>query len=612
MSAAPASDVELSALPDEVQAAYDYLPTTLAGNAAGTAVIVLLFWGSDPQPALWLWLACSAAIWGARLGLGRRFRRSLPANLADWSTWQRRAQWGTLASGANWGLAGSLFHAGAQGIQETGLVLVVYTFCVAAMPILATQPRIYFAYLGLAAAPLVVRIAAFGDAYHLQLAALLTLIVGLTAALGGTYRQAMARVIVLKLRLSEALVQLRHEKTVADDARREAEIANRAKTQFFAAASHDLRQPLHAMGLFAQALRERTRDHEVAPLVNSINESVDALEGLFSELLDVTRIDSGGIEVQPRHFSLGDMLRGLRLHFEPDAFEKGLALRIRGAQHNAYADPLLVERIVRNLLANAIRYTEDGTVLVGCRQRGKKLRLQVWDTGVGIAPEQQQRVFEEFYQVRGAADATPGQRKGLGLGLAIVKRLADLMAAPLTLQSWPGRGTVFTLELPVGEAPAPAATPRTSALAQALTLEGRRIVVVEDDSAVLAGLEALLVGWGASLRSFNSVAACVAWTTQCPAAEPAPDLAVVDYRLEDGHDGIEALHALRGRFGALLPAIMISGSTMSRVEAQAQQHNFHLLVKPVLPNKLRALIGFKLQGLAAGQARPDVTTRAQK
>jgi two-component system, sensor histidine kinase len=603
MSAAAASDVELSALPDEVQAAYDYLPTTLAGNAAGVAVIALLFWGSDQQGALWFWLACSAAIWGARWALGRRFRRALPSTLADWAAWQRRAQWGTLASGANWGLAGSLFHAGSQGIQETGVVLVVYTFCVAAMPILATQPRIYFAYLGLAAAPLIVRIAAFGDAYHLQLAALLALIVGLTAALGGTYRQAMARVIVLKLRLSEALVQQRHEKKLAEDARREAEIANRAKTQFFAAASHDLRQPLHAMGLFAQALRERTRDSEVAPLVNSINQSVDALEGLFTELLDVTRIDSGAVQAQPRDFALSDILRGVRLHFEPDAFEKGLALRIRGTRHNAHADPLLVERIVRNLVANAIRYTEDGTVLVGCRRRGQRLLLQVWDTGVGIAPEQQQRVFEEFYQVNGSSDAPPGQRKGLGLGLAIVKRLADLMGAPLTLRSWPGRGTVFTLELPVARAPLPAAAPRTGAPSPALTLEGRRLVVVEDDPAVLAGLEALLVGWGASLRAFNSVAACVAWTQQCAAAEPAPDLVVVDYRLEDGHDGTEALQALRGRFGAWLPAIMISGSTMSNVAAHAQQHDFHLLVKPVLPNKLRAMIAFKLQGAAAKQGR---------
>jgi signal transduction histidine kinase len=589
---------EVSALPDEVQAAFDYLPTTLAGNAAGTAVVLLLVWGSGLDAWLWPWLACVGAVWCVRLVLGLRFRRMPPHTLADWTIWQRRAQLGTLASGANWGLAGSLFYNGAPGIAQTGLILIVYTFCVAAMPILATRPRIYFSYLGLAATPLIVRIAAVGDRHNLQLAALLALIVVLTAVLGGSYRQAMARVIELKLRLSELLLQLRIEKQGADDARREAEIANRAKTQFFAAASHDLRQPLHAIGLFAQALRERTRDSEVAPLVNSINESVAALESLFGELLDVTRLDSGAIEVHPRNFELGEMLRSLRLQFEPSAFEKGLALRVRAARRVAFADPLLVERIVRNLVANAIRYTEDGTVLVGCRRRGNKLALQVWDTGVGIAPEQQARVFEEFYQVHAAELTAPGQGKGLGLGLAIVKRLADLMHAPLRLQSWPGRGTLFTLELPLGQESEVAAAARPARLAQALTLHGRRIVIVEDESAVRAGLEALLGGWGAQLRCFESVAGCIAWTRECAAEEPAPDLLIVDYRLEDGRDGLEALFALRSRFGLAVPAIVISGSTMSRVEVLAQEHNFHLLIKPVLPNKLRAMIGFKLQSVS--------------
>ncbi|MFZ2649208.1 MAG: hybrid sensor histidine kinase/response regulator [Burkholderiaceae bacterium] len=607
-TAAPGTDLELSAVPDEVQAAHDYLPATLAGNAAGAAVVALLFWGSGPQGRLGLWLACFSAVWAARLALGLRFRRSVRHTLAQWRSWQRRAHLATLASGANWGLAGGLFYTDAMGITQTGLILVVYTFCVAAMPILATQPRIYAAYLALAAAPLIVRIAGVGDRYSLQLAGLLALIVVLTALLGGSYRQAMARVIALKLQLSELLVQLRHEKQAAEDARRVAETANRAKTQFFAAASHDLRQPLHAMGLFAQALRERTRDSEVAPLVNSINESVDALESLFSELLDITRIDSAMIEVKPCDFRVGDMLQRLRLHFEPSAFEKGLALRLRGASRIVFADPLLVERIVRNLVANAIRYTEDGTVLVGCRQRGKKVSLQVWDSGCGIAPEEQSRVFDEFYQVRGSASAAPGQRKGLGLGLAIVKRLAEAMGAPLSLRSWPGQGSVFTLELPAGEAHAQAHVASANAALQSLRLEGRRFIIVEDEPAVRAGLEALLLGWGATLRIFDSVSACTAWASGCAADEPAPELLIVDYRLEDGRDGLEALGALRSRFGAATPAIMISGSTMSGVEAQAQEHDFHLLIKPVLPNKLRAMITFKLQGPPAQLGTNDRRT----
>jgi signal transduction histidine kinase len=160
---------------------------------------------------------------------------------------------------------------------------------------------------------------------------------------------------------------LRLEMAVADEGRRAAEAASRAKTQFFAAASHDLRQPLHAMGLFAEALRQRSHDPEVASLVNSINESVDALEGLFGELLDITRIDTGGVEVNPAPVRLRELFARLRLHFEPTAFEKGLMLSFRGEQHVAQADPVLLERVLRNLVSNAIRYTDDGGVLVSCR-----------------------------------------------------------------------------------------------------------------------------------------------------------------------------------------------------------------------------------------------------
>jgi two-component system, sensor histidine kinase len=605
MAAAAVPDPALSALPDEVQASFDHLPATLAGYAAGAVVLALLFWGGTHQGALLGWLATFAVLWCARLMLGRGFRAVAPASLADWARWRRRTTIAGLASGAMWGLSGVLFHTRGENIQQTGLILLVYAFCVAAMPVLATQPRVYLAYLVLTAGPLIVRIASDGDAYALQLAALLTLTVTMTAVLGGNYRRAMARIIDLRLRMGELLAQLRAEKESADVARREAEVANRAKTQFFAAASHDLRQPLHAMGLFAEALRQRTRDSEVAPLVNSINESVAALETLFSELLDITRLDSGHVEVNSRAFQLGDVLRRLRLHFEPEAFEKGLAFRTRGVAQVVHADPVIVERILRNLVSNAIRYTEDGSVLVGCRRRAEKVLLQVWDSGPGITPEQRSRVFEEFYQVPRDGAPVPGQPKGLGLGLSIVKRLADLIDAPLTLRSWPGRGSVFTLELAAAQAGAERAGVAVPAPASSLTLHGRRLIVVEDEAAVRAGIESMLVGWGAQLRSFDSVGACIAWVSRCGVEEPAPDLVLVDYRLEDGHNGIEALLALRRRFGRGVPAIMVTGSTMSRVELEAQEHQFHVLIKPVLPNKLRAMIGFKLAGRAAADVQAD-------
>jgi CheY-like chemotaxis protein len=287
----------------------------------------------------------------------------------------------------------------------------------------------------------------------------------------------------------------------------------------------------------------------------------------------------------------------LRLTFEPTAFEKGLALSFHGEQHFAQSDGLLLERILRNLVSNAIRYTEDGGVLVACRRKPKdsgKLILQVWDSGIGISPASLPHIFDEFYQVQTNRPLEPHQRKGLGLGLSIVKRLADLLDAPLTVQSRPGHGTVFTLEVPVGRAPrSPALAPAGGAANLGLTLRGRRMLVVEDEPAVREGLTVLLAAWGAEVDAFDDLDSLQAWLT-APERE-APDLLIVDYRLPQGRTGIDALAALRGRWpDRSLPAIMITGSSLGGHEAEAAGHDFHLLIKPVLPNKLRAMVAFKL------------------
>jgi len=583
-----------SSLPEEVQTTYDFLPATLAGFVAGVGVVTMLFWQLAPAAMLLPWIGAFALMALARWLVAQRFKRATPQTHDDWLRWRLYSNVGTAAAGVLWGLAGWMFYGLGSPAQQTGLIVIVYTFAVAAVPVLSTQPRMYLGFVSLCFLPLVVRIASVGDVYHYQLAGELLLIISLTTVLARYYRQALRRAMDLKLQADTLLAQLRVEKQAAEAARHQAEVANRAKTQFFTAASHDLRQPLHAMGLFAEALRQRVHEPEVAHLVNSINESVDALEGLFSELLDITRIDSGGVEVHPRHFRIEDILRKLRLHFEPVAFEKGLALRLRGGKRAVLADPLLVERILRNLVSNALRYTNDGTVLVGCRPRGDKVLLQVWDSGLGIRPEQQAMIFEEFYQVPNSGTLAPHQRKGLGLGLAIVKRLADLMGAPLSLKSIPGRGSVFTLELPAGQAAPEPAIARAMKGPVELTLDGRMIVIVEDEPVVRSSLEVLLKGWGASIASFDSVAASAAWAGSSPLDRPSPHLLIVDYRLENGLTGVQAIQALRQRFGANLPAIVVTGSTMTGHEKEAQEHDFHVLTKPVLPNKLRAMIAFKL------------------
>lgn len=588
------------AIAEIVQSTYGYLPAAIAGYMAGVGVIATLYWSIAPTGLLVPWASAFFLMCAVRAATVYRFRRAEPRTLHDWQRWGRYSAVGTVIAGTLWGATGWAFYGlGSEQAQTTGLIVIVYTFTVAGVPMLSTQPRLCLAYAMLSFLPLVLRIALVGDLQSYQLAAELLIIISLTAVLANSYRQALQRAIDLKLQADELAARLRVESQAADAARHEAEIANRAKTQFFTAASHDLRQPLHAMGLFAEALRQRVHEPEVARLVNSINESVDALEGLFSELLDINRIDSGGVEVNPQHFEVGDLFRKLRLHFEPAAFEKGLALRLRGDRHLVHADPLLLERVLRNLVSNAIRYTDDGSVLVSCRRRGDTVLVQVWDTGVGIGEAEQVRVFDEFYQVPGARHLDFEQRKGLGLGLSIVQRLAQLMNAPLAMRSQLTHGTVLTLILPIGKVPrSVTSTLSSKGLASNITLEGRLVVIVEDEPAVREGLSVLITGWGASVVAFDSVADSARWAADADPVVVRPDLLIVDFRLEEGRSGIDAIRVLRERFGAEVPAIVVSGSTMSGLEHDALEHDFHLMIKPVLPNRLRAMIAFKLRPLA--------------
>jgi CheY-like chemotaxis protein len=351
------------------------------------------------------------------------------------------------------------------------------------------------------------------------------------------------------------------------------------------------------MGLFAEALRARSHDAQAASLVNSINESVDALEGLFGELLDITRLDSGAVEVNPQPLRMRDLQARLRLQFEPLAFEKGLMLGFRGEQHAVQADSVLLERVLRNLVSNAIRYTEDGGVLVTARPRGGAVLLQVWDSGIGMSEESLPRIWDEFFQAEGQPPLAAHHRKGLGLGLSIVRRLAALMNAPLAVRSRPGHGTVFSITLPQARVPRTVPPGADASVGQkagmALTLQGRLVLVVEDDVAVREGLVVVLQAWSARVLAFEALQPLQSWLAS--AAAERPDLLLVDYRLPQGRTGLEALAAARSRWPAAhLPAIVVTGSSVGGHESEAGQYDYHLLIKPVLPNKLRAMIAFKL------------------
>jgi signal transduction histidine kinase/CheY-like chemotaxis protein len=585
----------------QVRLLYSQLPTSTGGTMVGALLLAVVMWDIAPTNSIAGWFACMTANQGWRYWLYLRWRRT-GIELADIDRAANYWALGSLLSGCLWGLATLLFFIPDSPVYQAFLFVLIFAVTSAAVLLIGVHLPSFYVFVLPALVPIVVRNVIEGEPAHLTLA----FIVGVATIALLTFGRNYNRVLVASLRNrfeNEALarklatqnIELERAKEAAERARNDAEIANRSKTQFFAAAGHDLRQPLHAMGLFAAALTEKVRDPEVLHVVNSINASVDALEGLFNELLDISKIDSGVLKANPTHFDLGAMLDRLRMDFEPEAFERGLRLRIVPTTAYLFSDPVLVERILRNLVSNAIRYTKAGGVLVGTRRRGKEVSLEVWDTGIGIPPEQQDRVFEEFYQL---ANPERNSKKGLGLGLSIVKRLVNLLSAQIDLRSFPGRGSVFKVRLPLGVRPPVDPARKKKAATAPGDLSGRVIVVVEDEAAVLEGMRVLLEGWGAEVVAAASIRETMAEVE--PLAR-APDLIVADYGLRDGNVGTQAIAALRERFKSQIPAIIVSGSTTPAHVDEAKAMDAHLLLKPVMPAKLRTLIHFKLhQAVGSG------------
>ncbi len=378
----------------------------------------------------------------------------------------------------------------------------------------------------------------------------------------------------------------------ADAARHEAEQSNTAKSRFLAAASHDLRQPIHAQGLFLEVLSNTPLSAQQRELVNNVRDCRNASTQMLNVLLDFSRIEANVIEPQVHPFRMQLLLNKLEREFGPQADAKGLAYRSRDTWLVVQSDPQLVELVLRNFIANAIRYTERGGVLVTCRPRGGQALLQVWDTGIGIAPSQQQEVFREFHQL---ANPERDNRKGLGLGLAIADGLARTMGHTLTLRSTEGRGSVFSLALPVSSEPLPAAQAISAGRATAVfRLPDLRVLLIDDEPTIRTGMYHLLRSWGCVCEAVESIDEALALA---PAF--APQVLVSDYRLRQQRTGAQAVAALRGLLGPDLPCLIITGDTAPERLREAMASGVPLLHKPVVPQQL-------YEALAAIQARGNL------
>ena len=398
----------------------------------------------------------------------------------------------------------------------------------------------------------------------------------------------------LERRVRERTEELTRLNTELGRAKGEAEQANISKTRFLAAASHDILQPLNAARLYVTSLVERQGGGNDAQLVGNIDASLDAVEEIFGALLDISRLDTGAMKPEIVGFRIDELLRQLEVEFMPLAQEKGLKLKFVPCSLAVQSDRRLLRRLLQNLVSNAIKYTPDGRVLVGCRRRRGRLRIDVYDTGLGIPVSKKRAIFQEFHRLDQGAKVA----RGLGLGLSIVERIARVLNHKIAINSALGRGSQFSVEVPLSAAIPASQHQRVAREIDRVQLSGVTVLCIDNDLAILDGMETLLGGWGCRVFKAPDLAAAI---TVIAEAKVSPDGLLVDYHLDDGN-GIAAIAELRRRFGADLTAILITADRSPHVREEARANSIQLLNKPIKPAALRALLTqWRMQRVAAAE-----------
>lgn len=562
---------------EQIKAQYASMPASFLGSvfSSGTYLIaahaVLPLW----QSLLWGGLMVALAV--GRGLLWQAYRRRQPGP-QETDRWARRAIAGSAASGCIWGLGTFLvFPAGHIEYQLFFMFLIASMGSLSAIASASYLPAFY-AYTFPTIVPIALTLV-LEEGGMLQLLGIISL--GYLPVIS-TFAHNLGRSVIESFRLRFENLDLLREVV---ERKEQVEEASREKSMFLATASHDLRQPLHALALQAHLLRRTPLDARQQQHVAGMHSAIQSMTGLFDALLDMSRLDAGVIPVREAPMALQDLFRQLEGEHGPSAVAQGLRLRFRPTDAVVLGDSRLLASLVGNLVSNAIRYTRRGGVLVAARPRGRAVAIEVWDTGVGIAPDQQRAVFKAFYQV---GNIERDRSRGLGLGLAIVERLSRLLRAPLELRSRPGRGSVFRVRVP--QALGPANAGRSGLEAPALPIDdlvGVEVIVVDNEAGIRAAMTALIESWGCHVVSAASAADALA---RAGAMNRRPDLVVSDYRLGPDGTGLQLIERLRDEFNHAVPALVVTGDTGAEVLREVEAADCALLHKPVQPEAMHALL----------------------
>jgi len=546
------------------------------------AMIAIITWPHTPHSRLIIWIAIALLVQAFMLLLAARYHSADDRATAS-RAWGWRFAVAAGVAGIVWGSAAFVLVD-----AEESLTLALIAACLAGRATISVITQAHFPpALHSFASPtfglLALRYITLGGYGNAALGVMWFAVLGYLLLFGD--RQARAIVAQIRLRYeNEQLVgQLQQQNILAEQARAKAESASRSKSLFFAAANHDLRQPLHSLGLFATALRNGNVDASGRRMIDQILQCTESLEQLFDNLLDISKLDAGQIEVKKEIVAINLVFDRLRSTFAEQAQEKKLRLVVRRSRAMVMTDPTLLFRVLANLVSNSIRYTEKGGVVVACRRkRNGTVSVEVWDSGIGIPAEQHERIFEEFYQLN---NPSRDRTRGLGLGLATVRRIVQLMDHPLRLRSRTGRGSRFIIEVPVADPTRIHSAAATIEQKVPNLIGGKLIVVIDDEESVRLGMQSLLESWGC-----KCITAMDADEALGSIDGRTPDFIIADLRLRDERNGIDAIRELRAKLGQGIPAVLISGDTAAEQLRKVSAAGLTMMHKPLKAVRLRALL----------------------
>lgn len=544
---------------------------------SAAALLVLVMWNQIAHSTLLIWLGVYALIGISPFPIvGWAYARASHVDRHARIWWRCSAITGFL-HGSTWGSAGYLFFLdGDLGYQMILFAAMAAPAAMIMATALTVKPAFYANVLPMLL-PLTLLLAMEGDRLHVMLAAsMIVYLAGLVFVFPHLHK-AFLNSIRLGFENLDLVAELTRKKN-------EAERANMAKTRFLAAASHDLRQPLHAQVLFLAELRARLHDPESIDVVEYLESSTNSLRDMLNTMLDVSRLDAGVVKPALTVFHVSMLFDRLRFEFEPMMREKGLHFYVAQTGHCTHTDSALMEIILRNLLSNALRYTSQGEVTLSCRQNENSLTIEVRDSGIGIPAEHLDSIFEEFYQL---GNPERDRENGLGLGLSIVGRLAKLLGHPVRVASRLGSGTTVSLDVPRHALNVDLPTKRQVTEVHPAMIENTVVLVIDDDALVRKGMTGLLKRWGCTSLAVASAEEAVA---QMKTGNFLPTVIVADYRLRGDATGAEAIARVQEFLGHAVPAIIITGDTSPERLRQATDSGYPLLHKPIDPPRLYQLM----------------------